>query len=248
MYPPRLPRDRQRGNSLLLALIVMSALATLGSLTVVSMQSSLKTSTSDRAQAIALYAAESGAAVAMDFLRANFSVATGWSNYVTPSNTNVVPVPVALIPSNGVAARQVGNLFGNDQNASYSIQLFNNRDDPGFHRNDPLFAPQVGINDTDARIIIRVTGSGPQGALAILEWEVQRVSYWAEEPGPPPPAVPANDPPFAQFALPVLDPFPYSAAVPWPFVPPTPANTPPVPGALPAQAGMVLLSWHIVSL
>src|SRR5437762_1816408 len=82
MVMERKPRDRQRGNSLVLALIVMSALATLGSLTVVSVQSSLKTSTNDRSQTIALYAAESGAAYAMDFLRAKGD----WTPYLTPAN------------------------------------------------------------------------------------------------------------------------------------------------------------------
>jgi type II secretory pathway pseudopilin PulG len=242
MSPPRPPRDRQRGNSLLLALIVMSALAALGVLTVISMQSSLKTSTNDRAQEIALYAAESGAAVAMDFLRANFSVANGWSNYVTPSNNNVVPVPVALIPSNGVPARQAGNLFTNDQSAAYSIRLFNNRDDPNF--------AAAANNDADARIIIRVTGGGPQGAVAILEWEVQRVGLWIERPtSPAPPTLPPGQPVFAQFQF--LDPANPEAPLPpfpWPNAPPTPAATPAPPGALPPLAGMVLLSWHIVSL
>ena len=53
MTAPRQARDPQRGNSLLLALIVMSSLATLGSLTVVSVQSSLKASTNDRSQTVA---------------------------------------------------------------------------------------------------------------------------------------------------------------------------------------------------
>jgi hypothetical protein len=245
MYPPRPPRDRQRGNSLLLALIVMSSLAALGSLTVVSMESGIKTSTNDRAQTIALYAAESGAAVAMDFLRANFNTTTNnppgtaWSAYVTRSNNNVVSVPTALIPSNGVAARQPGNLFGNDQNASYDIQLFNNRDDPGF--------AAVSDNDTDGRIIIRVTGRGPQGALAILEWEVQRVSFWREQAGAPPPAPLAPvGPGFEQFAIfEPPPPFPWAFAPPLPVPPPSPA--PPLPPLQPL-AGMVLLSWHIVSL
>src|SRR5262247_720487 len=92
----RPPRDRERGNSLLLALIVMSALATLGSLTVVSTQSSLKTSTNNRAQTIAMYAAESGAAVAMDFLAGHFNNVAGntqgWSTYVTAGNTGAAPI------------------------------------------------------------------------------------------------------------------------------------------------------------
>ena len=57
MIGPRPSRDRQQGNSLLLALIVMSSLAALGSLTVVSVQSSLKSSTNGRSQTIAMYAA-----------------------------------------------------------------------------------------------------------------------------------------------------------------------------------------------
>src|SRR5215510_7499079 len=105
MFAPRPPRDRERGNSLLLALIVMSALATLGSLTVVSTQSNLKTATNNRAQTIALYAAESGAAVAMDFLRGHFNTATpnpysDWSAYLTQSNLTVVSMSTADIPSN----------------------------------------------------------------------------------------------------------------------------------------------------
>src|SRR5215831_2001855 len=96
MRPPRPRRDPQRGNSLLLALTVMSALATLGSLTVVSMQSSIQLSTNDRAQAIALYAAESGAAVTMVALRNLFDPAppngwTTWSPYLT--SRNLPPFP-----------------------------------------------------------------------------------------------------------------------------------------------------------
>jgi hypothetical protein len=209
MSPLRLPRprDRQRGNSLLLALIVLSALATLGSLTVVSVQSSLKTSTNDRAQAIAMYAAESGGAIVMDFLRNNFNLATGWSAYVTPSNTPPFVPTTAQIPSvtvrppPGPPPPPSANPFSLDQNAWYEAMLLNNRDDPGFA--DP------SDNDKDGRIIIRITGHGPQGSLAIIEWDVLRV-------GLPPPTTP-----------------------------PTP---PPPPWTLPLPPGMVLMSWHVVSL
>src|SRR3954470_2249069 len=105
MRSPRPARDPQRGNSLLLALIVMSALATLGSLTVVSMQSSIQMSTNERAEAIALYAAESGAAVAMDALRKNFAVdpagKTTWSRYVVSRNEPPFADLSTLIPSSG---------------------------------------------------------------------------------------------------------------------------------------------------
>lgn len=235
MSLPRPPRDRQRGNSLLLALIVMSALATLGSLTVVSTQSSLKTSTNDRAQTIAMYAAESGAAVAMDFLGKNFNNTVdtqpwGWSSFVVANNIGVVSVPPAQIASNRALPGTPNNPFSADQNAWYDIQLYNNRNDPGF-------SVVGGPNDQDGRIIIRSTGHGPQSSIAILEWEVQRTDYTR---GWPPPQTPFPDPP-----LPVP---PYNTAPPdwgWPFAEPLAATAGP-----PAQprAGIVLIGWHIVSL
>jgi type II secretory pathway pseudopilin PulG len=187
MTAERAPRDRQRGNSLLLALIVMSVLATLGSLTVISVQSSLKTSTNDRSETIARYAAESGAAVAMDFLRRNFLQGAGWSAYVQPNNepTKVVPLGTPDLPSSGALPGTLDNLFSIDQNAWYSVEILNNRNDPGF-------AAASGSNDTDGQVVIRSTGHGPQGSVAIIEWEVQRIPL----PQPPPnlPLVPTSQP------------------------------------------------------
>jgi hypothetical protein len=144
----------------------MSALATLGSLTVVSVQSSLKTSTSDRAAAIAMYAAESGAAVAMDYLR-SLKVPPGplasgfWDPRLSPAPPgNPVPLP---FPSNGALPGSPNYLLDPLLNASYSVVLFNNREAP----------PGGPLNDRDWRLIIRSTGSGPQGSVAILEWEVE---------------------------------------------------------------------------
>jgi hypothetical protein len=228
MSAPRPPRDRQRGNSLLLALIVMSALATLGSLTVVSTQSSLKTTTNDRSQAIAMYAAESGAAVAMNFLRNHFTSTPGtqyssWSAYLKRGNLNVVSVPTTDIPSNDVLPGLPNNLFDADQNAWFDIQFYNNR-------NDPLFAAPDAQCDGDGRLIIRTTGHGPQGSIAILEWEVQRTDYTRGWPGGPPlpngfPVQPTTP------GLPVV-------AFPWDTF----------AGAPPLTEGVVLVGWHIVSL
>jgi hypothetical protein len=227
----RQPRDRQRGNSLLLALIVMSALATLGSLTVVSMQSSLKTSTNDRMQTIALYAAESGAAVTMNYLRRTFDATAPGGNKWTPwgidlaaNNLNVPYIPQARIPSNQVRPGALNNLFSPDQNAWYEVQLLNNRDDTGF-------TVGGGAGDTDGVVIIRSTGHGPQGSVAIVEWEVQRVGYWWSMVAAPP--YPA--------AFPVIDPPPTLA---WAWYPPP--GTPAPPNDF--QLGMVLRGWHIVSL
>ena len=147
------PRDRQRGNSLLLSLIVLSSLATLGSLTVVSVQSSLKASTNDRSQTIAVYAAESGALAAMSFLRTlKIAGATNWTTQL-----NTMP---GGIPGNNTLPGITGNPFTADQNAWYAVQIVNNRNDPG-------------PGDDDIQVIIRSTGHGPQGSLAIIEWEVK---------------------------------------------------------------------------
>lgn len=235
MRPPRAPRDRQRGNSLLLALIVMSALATLGSLTVVSTQSSLKTSTNNRAQTIAMYAAESGAAVAMEFLRHHFDPNTAntfsdWSAYLTQSNANVGLVPTSDIPSNGVRPGDPSgnNLFSADQNAWYEIQLYNNR-------NDPKFNDAPGQCDGDGRLIIRSTGHGPQGSVAIIEWEVQRTDYTRGWQGPPL-ATPPPDP-FAPAAAAALVAPPFGAPNFWWFA-----------GAMTQTDGVVLVGYHVVSL
>src|SRR5215475_2876267 len=183
MRSPLPPRDPQRGNSLVLALIVMSALGTLGSLTVVSMQSSIQTSTNDRAQSIALYAAESGAAVAMNFLRKQFNVQpagkTSWSSYVVSRNEAPLVDMSTLIPSSGALPGSPNNLFDRDQNAWFEIALLNNRD-------DDAFGVGTGPNETDGKVMIRSTGHGPQGSLAIIECGIQRVGYWASISASPP--------------------------------------------------------------
>jgi hypothetical protein len=228
----RSPRDRQRGNSLLLALIVMSALAALGSLTVVSTQSSLKTSTNDRSQTIAMYAAESGAVVAMNFLRSHFNPATtnafsDWSAYLKQANNNVVSVPTTDIPSNQVLPGLPNNLFSADQHAWFDIQFYNNR-------NDPRFLQPDGQCDGDGRLIIRTTGHGPQGSVAIIEWEVQRTDYTRGWSVPLPQTLGLDG-----FVTPAgtLPPVPLPPALPWGFA-----------GGLPATEGVVLVGWHIVSL
>jgi Tfp pilus assembly protein PilX len=149
------PRDRQRGNSLLLSLIVLSSLATLGGLTVVSVQSSLKASTNDRSQTIAVYAAESGGAAAMNFLR--LMMAAGpidWTPFLNTTPT---------FAGNNVQPDATGNPFSADQNAWYVVKIVNNRNELSGNL----------ATDTDRQVIIRSTGHGPLGSLAIIEWEVR---------------------------------------------------------------------------
>lgn len=195
MIAPRSPRDPQRGNSLLLALIVMSSLATLGSLTVVSVQSSLKASTNDRSQTVAMYAAESGGAAAMEFLRSgtNFDSDLGWGRFVSPDG---VPKALTIIelPSNGALPGTPNNLFSPDLNAWFLVELVNNRSDDHY-KSTPTPGPGYANpdNDHDGVVIIRSTGNGPQGSVAVVEWEVQRIAP-VYPPSPPAPSPLPTDP------------------------------------------------------
>ena len=176
-------RDPERGNSLLLALIVMSSLATLGSLTVVSVQSSLKASTNDRSGSIATYAAESGGALAIEFLRTNFvENTTFWSAYTHQKN---LTIEVPAFPSNGALPGAPANPFSADQNAWFNVEILNNRDDPNF----AFPSPGPPGNDGDGQLIIRSTGHGPQGSVAIIEWEIRR---FVNPLQPLPPPLPGN--------------------------------------------------------
>ncbi|MDB4959437.1 MAG: hypothetical protein JWO36_7006 [Myxococcales bacterium] len=157
----RVARDPQRGNSLILALVVLTALGTLSMLTTFSVRGGIQTTANDRFHAIALYSAESGAAVAMDFLRTNIDATLGWKAYVSANNAS--PPSPSAIPGNSVASGTSGNPFSNDMLASYKIEIYNNRDDSGY---------ATGL-DNDKRVIVRSTGYGPDGAVAIIEWEIK---------------------------------------------------------------------------
>lgn len=158
-HPSSVLRHRERGNSLVLAMVVLAALGTLSSLTVVSVQGGLATTGNDRFHAIAVYAAESGGAAAMDFLRANVNLSTGWKNFVSPRNANP---PQPNLPGNNQASGAAGNLFSADIQGWYSVQILNNRSDSGYATGD----------DNDKRVVIRSTGYGPNGAVAVIEWEI----------------------------------------------------------------------------
>ena len=158
----RRPRDPQRGNSLVLSLIVLTALGTLSALTVFSVRGGIQTSANDRFHSIAQYAAESGAAVAMDTLRKNINFSGGFgtfpSRFVSPNNG--APVTPTEIPGNQKQPGAAGNLF--QSNAWYEVTLYNNRSDPGYATG----------TDQDGDLIIRSTGHGPDGATAMVEYEI----------------------------------------------------------------------------
>jgi hypothetical protein len=148
-----------RGNSLVLAMVVLAALGTLSALTVVSVKGGIATVGNDRFHAIAVYSAESGGAAAMDFLRKNVNLATGWKSYVSASNASP---PQPNLPGNNQASGTAGNLFSSDMQGSYSVQILNNRSDSGFATGD----------DNDKRVVIRSTGYGPNGSVAAIEWDI----------------------------------------------------------------------------
>ena len=154
---PRRVRDRQRGNALVLAMIVLVALGALSGLTVVSVQGGLTTSTNDRFHAIATYAAESGGAAGMEFLRTHMDAANGWTAYLPSTNNS----PSDIL-GNNVQPGVTGNPFSADQRAWYRVEIFNNKNDTGY----------VAGTDVDFRIVMRVTGYGPNNAMATLEWEI----------------------------------------------------------------------------
>lgn len=146
---------------MLVLLIVLVGLGTIAGLTVITVQGGSATTSTQRFDAMALYAAESGAAVTMDFLRDHVHPSGLFSAFVSPSNS--APQSPAAIPGNGVHSGAAGNLLSNDQRGWYSVLLLNNRADDGY---------ASGV-DSDGILIIRVTGHGPNGAVSELEWEVR---------------------------------------------------------------------------
>ncbi len=157
----------------------MSALAALSTSTVFSVRGGVETSAGDRFHDIALYAAESGAAVAADYLRQNYDPVYRWKAFITPSNINPIPAttaPLSNIPGNSVLPGVAGNLFDADMNAYYVIQIYNDRQE------NPLTYALGG--DDDGRVVIHSTGYGPNGAVAVVEWDVKSNASAVSRPCP----------------------------------------------------------------
>ncbi|MEZ4366447.1 MAG: hypothetical protein R2939_09190 [Kofleriaceae bacterium] len=157
-------RDPQAGNALVLATIALTSLAALGALTVLSVRGGIAATGQERFSSIALYAAESGAAAAMSTLRLN----PGWAVFFAQDDGT--PNPAAPpIPGNGALPGSAANLFSADISAWYEVEILNNRTDPQY---DAIVGNSIPNADGDTRVIIRATGHGPDGALAIIEWDV----------------------------------------------------------------------------
>jgi len=118
---------------------------------VISVQGGSAQASAQRFSSMALYAAESGAAVTMDWLKGQ----QNGTNFTAPFDTALTD-----LPGNGVRPGEAGNLLSDDQQGWYEVTLANNRTDPK-------------ETDTDGIVVIQVTGHGPNGGLRRLEWEVR---------------------------------------------------------------------------
>ena len=147
---------------MIVALIALTGLVTLGSLTVLSVQGGITAVGHDRHKSVALYVAESGAAAAMDFLRHNVKADPIFFDEYVVAN-NATPQRPTGIVGNLALPGTAGNLFSADMNAWYEVEILNNLDDPGMAAGD----------DSDETVIIRSTGHAANGATAQVEWTVR---------------------------------------------------------------------------
>ena len=145
--------------------MILAGLTIVAGFTIATVARTTGVSGQQRGHAQALLAAESGVWAAAAFLRANFAAGTYWTPYVVlpDGGGNPLGVVPAGIAGNGVPPGGVGNPFDAAAQSWYEVTLFNNRADPG------LGVPA----DSDAVIVIKSTGHGPDGALVVLEVQVK---------------------------------------------------------------------------
>lgn len=163
----RPPPPSERGAALILTLIAVSALLGLGALTLLSVQTELASTGQSRFNQSALYAAESGVAAGMDFLRNNCSPQALFTPWMSPSNQS--PQQPVQIVGNGLKPGASGNVFSPDSDVWYEVSLLNNIEDPKF---------AVGV-DWDGTVILHVVGHGPDQTVVTLEVEVQNTNCLA---------------------------------------------------------------------
>jgi hypothetical protein len=146
---------------MLLLLLAIGGLGLLGGITIVATRGGLAAAGHDRFKTVALYAAESGAAAGVDYLRRQRAAGVSWSELVSPSNEAPLSPEDAL--GNGARPGDDGNPFDPTMHAWYELEILNDPSDSGF----------VAGDDHNDRVIIRATGHGPDGAVARVEWDVR---------------------------------------------------------------------------
>ncbi len=164
------PRHGERGAALIVALVAVTALLGIGMVTMLTVRSDTAASGADRFQQVALYAAESGAAAGMEFVRDKSDATTKFSAYVEPNN--VSPQSPTGVLGNAVQPGETHNPFTDSPNTWYQVTILNNPEDSGF----------AAGNDTDGTIILRSTGHGPNQTQVTIEMIV-RLGTGAADPG-----------------------------------------------------------------
>jgi hypothetical protein len=153
-------------------MIAITALLSLGALTVLTVQVEHQSGGQTRFQQQALYAAESGAYAGIDFLRANCQTLNLFSQWVSANNATIQsPTGPTGIIGNKVMPGQTGNPFDPAALLWYEVQILNNDTDPGFtgipcpnHSSGP---------DCDAIVVLRSTGHAPDNTVATVDVTAQ---------------------------------------------------------------------------
>ena len=153
-------------------MVALVALAGLGGFTALSVQGGVSAQSASRFQGIALYSAEAGVAAGMEFLRQNIDPIRNWTAFVDTSNgTPPMPVDTGTDPfvwGNNDQPGAGNNPFTAGYAGWYQVRILNNPADPGFALALPSVQPG-NILDQDGRVILQVTGFGPNGARVVLE-------------------------------------------------------------------------------
>lgn len=145
---------------MVVSMTTLTGLLLVSGLAVMHVQKAVRAGAHERFSSVALFAAESGVAAAMDYLRDTLDPATYWSGLVSPGN-GTISAP-AEIPGNGARPGSGPAILSADLGAWFEVSVRNNPDDPGFAAGD----------DLDGIVVVRAVGHGPDAALVTLEVEV----------------------------------------------------------------------------
>lgn len=147
----------ERGSIMLLALVVLSSLLAMGGLAVLAVQRSSGAIAHERFQSIAMFAAESGVVAGMVYLRTEYDDSEKWTAQVTPNNN--APLSPNQLPGNHAEPGDSSNPFSPQLGGWYEVTILNNESDPDF----------IVGNDSDATVILRAVGHGPDGSSTTIE-------------------------------------------------------------------------------
>lgn len=168
---------------MLVALLALTGLAVLGAVTVSSVQTGLSAASAERGATVARYAAESGLASAMQFLRAYaYYSGTMFSNNIRKDGAWEES---ASVYGHDLPPGDEYNPFTASQQAWFTVQFRNNVDDPNYASQD---AEDNNWEDSDGRIVVRAVGYGPDGARVGIEAEVKASISTDPPPTPWPPS------------------------------------------------------------